>query len=231
MMMKSLEKNTEYKQQKKLLKEIEKKKKSIEKRKVYIEWLKRRAIEKAKSSINDRYEKKKALFESKKIKELEKLKKNLERVKKWKKTVKYKKKDKTLAWYKDHSCIDFQWCVRYDAQDINGYVRTIDWKIRKRYACDAGHIFSKSKHKNLIFNRNNCFPQSKYSNKELGATDWLQFKDEVIKRIGIDNWTELVRESKNKEAHNKILDKAYWKEKYEYWHNERLLRKKEIEDV
>ena len=152
--------------------------------------------------------------------------KNAKREIKWHKQVNYKKKDKTLAWYKSRACTDYQWCVRFDAQDENGYVKTIDGKVRAWDSCDAGHLFAKSRFKHMIFVKDNCFPQSKRSNKELWQTTWLQFKDAVIERIGEKRWDDLVKLSKDKNAHNKLRNKQYWKDKFLYRHKQRLLKSK-----
>lgn len=231
--MDSIEINKKYRQKIKLEKLEEKKKldikKTIRKRREYRYKKTAEQQEKIKTVIYAKMlkdiAKKTKQKEDKRNKEI----KNLKREIKWNKKVEYKKKDKTLAWYKKHSQSDYQWCVRYDAKDENGYVKTIDWKVRKWNDCDAGHIFSKSKYPHMIFYKDNCYPQSKRSNKELWQASWLiEFKSEIIARIWKKRYHDLVNLSTNNIERNKLRNKQYRKDKYKYWHKKRILREKKL---
>jgi len=230
--MNSLEINKKYKLKKKLEKTQEKK--ELELKKII-----KKTKEKRDKKTVEQYKKLKLYNYSQMLKSVAKNTKaketkrnqeikNIEREIKGHKLVNYKKKDKTLARYKKHSCSDYQRCVRFLAKDDNGFVSTIDGKIRRWNDCDAWHIFSKSKYNHLIFHKYNCFPQSKRSNKELGTSDWLQFKDEVIKRIWKKNWNKLVRLADNKVAANRLYNKQYRKDQYNIWHKKRLKLEKTI---
>jgi len=219
--MESIEKNKLYKIEKKAQKQKDIINKKIQKHKLVIEAKKKLAIQKYTSSINNKLGKKLAKFKKKQQENLEKFLKNIEREKKGKKKLEYKKKDKTLARYRKYSASEFQRCIRFNAKDGNWYVKTIDWKIRHWKKCDAWHIFSKSKYSHMIFIKNNCYPQSKQSNKELWTTDWLIFKEEVIKRIWKSERNKLVKLADDKQLKNEIRNKWYWKEKYEKWHKNR----------
>jgi len=171
---------------------------------------KQRDIERRKKRTQERYEK--AI-------------KNQTRIVIWKPEKEYKKKHRTLARYKRHAITDYQRCVRFEAQDDRWYVFCIDNPslYRKRNAVDAWHIFPKSLYPHLIFHPHNCFPQSKQSNKVLWQNVARWFKDEVVKRIGDDAWSELVKLVEDKQEKNKFLDKRYRIEKCEFWKNKRML--------
>jgi len=226
--MNAIKVNEEYRLQKKLetieIKRLRKIKETRSKRRKYRDEMK-----------NKKQQKIEAYYESKKQKDIAKRIKlhetNAEKKKRellWKKALKkHAKKEKSLAWYKNNACIDYQWCIRYEAQDKNWYVQTIDWQVRNRKDCDAWHIFAKSKYPHLIFHPYNCFPQSKRSNKELGQSDWVIFKDEAIRRIWEKEWDKLIVLSESKREKNRIRDKQYRKDKYTYRHKRRLKLKGE----
>jgi len=90
-----------------------------------------------KEKLSKRHEKESVYIDSRKKKDiakrtkayqdkLAKQLKNLQRLKQNKSIYEYKKKDKTLARYKEHAQIDFQWYIRYTSKDENGFVKTID---------------------------------------------------------------------------------------------------------
>ena len=111
----------------------------------------------------------------------------IEREHLWKKQLKKdttKKRDKVTA-NKHMAFTLFQlWC-RVKDSDEYGQVRPIDKPNELMHYRDVDwwHYYPKSLYPHLAFNTDNCFPQTKYSNKKLWQNIMYEFKDEVIKRI------------------------------------------------
>ena len=211
-----------YKEDKRIQKEIEKRKKTIEKARLRQQEKIRLAIEKAKNNIITRNERQLARFEKKQRTQAEKKARELLGKKQTKKTL--KRSSDSVKYRREKAYKQFQLYARLARSLSNWIIHTWPCQFAHYKITQWWHIYSKHNFPHIAFYLPNCRPISSRENKRQGDSI-ADRQDSVLDKQEQQALADMAYDITN-EHKEKYRTKEYYKEQYEKY---KQLNKKELE--